>query len=64
VTPESGPAGQDDFFDTPETKKLSRWVVGDVCAVTLVVVALPVIWLSPAGSGLVATHGQRCREQP
>jgi hypothetical protein len=35
---------QDNFFDTPETKKLSRWVVGGLCGVTLGVVALPLIW--------------------
>ena len=28
---------QDNFFDTPETRKLSSWVVGGLCAVTLLV---------------------------
>jgi hypothetical protein len=35
---------QDNFFETPETRKVSRWVVVGLCVLTLVVVALPVIW--------------------
>ena len=35
---------QDNFFDTPETRKLSRWVVIGLCVVTLGVVALLLIW--------------------
>ena len=35
---------EDSFFDSAETNRLSRWVVGGLCAVTLGVVALPLIW--------------------
>jgi hypothetical protein len=37
-------SGEDDFFDTPEMRKRSSWVVAGFCAITLLVVGLPLIW--------------------
>ena len=37
-------SGEDNFFDTPESSRRSRWVVGGFAVVTLLVVGLPLIW--------------------
>jgi len=34
----------DNFFDTPETSRRSRWAVAAFAVVTMLVVGLPLIW--------------------
>ena len=37
-------AGRDDFFDAPSFRKRATWVVATFCLLTLVVIAIPLVY--------------------